>query len=107
MTDACSLANQLGDLVPPIESDTRTSRYVVTMAWLVVAVSFGAYALMWMLLIRIDATRVASLFYLGPPVTMFMGWLAFGDTPIISDFAGLAVVAVGVAAVMVRRRRRA
>jgi len=43
-----------------------------------------------------DATRVASLFYLGPPVTMLMAWIAFGDRVLMTDIVGLGVVAVGV-----------
>lgn len=66
------------------------------MAWLIVAVSLGAYALMWLLLARMDATRVASLFYFGPPVTMVMAWIAFGDTLQQMDVVGLIVVGVGV-----------
>jgi drug/metabolite transporter (DMT)-like permease len=65
-------------------------------AWLIVGVSFGAYSLMWLLLKRLDATRVESLFYLGPPVTMLMSWLAFGDTLKQTDMIGLATVFVGV-----------
>lgn len=66
------------------------------MAWLVLGVSFGAYALMWLLVRRLDATRVASLFYLGPPVTMLMAWVAFGDRVILTDWLGLIIVAVGI-----------
>jgi len=77
-------------------SATWQPAFIYTMAWLILAVSLGAYALMWMLLKRMDATRVASLFYLGPPVTMFMAWLAFGDTLMITDFIGLSIVFAGV-----------
>lgn len=70
--------------------------FVATMLWLSFAVSLLAYGLMWMLLARIDATRVASLFYLGPPVTMLMAWVAFGDRLIGTDLLGLVVVLVGV-----------
>lgn len=72
------------------------SEFSLTLSWLVVGVSLGAYALMWLLLARIDATRVASLFYLGPPVTMLMDWAAFGTIPQVTDFIGLAVVFTGV-----------
>lgn len=65
-------------------------------AWLIVGVSYGAYALMWMLLKRLDATRVESLFYLGPPVTMLMAWLAFGDAIWQTDLIGLGIVFTGV-----------
>lgn len=70
--------------------------FIYTMLWLIFAVSLGAYAFMWMLIKRIDATRVASLFYLGPPVTMLMAWIAFGDILLIMDIIGLIVVLIGV-----------
>ena len=70
--------------------------FIYTMGWLILAVSLGAYSLMWLLIERIDATRVASLFYLGPPVTMFMAWIAFGDNVMAMDIVGLIIVFVGV-----------
>jgi len=78
-----------------------TPTFLAAMAWLILAVSLGAYGLMWVLLARTDATRVASLFYLGPPVTAVMAWLAFGDTLMPSDWLGMVVVGVGV--VLVQR----
>ncbi|MCC5828270.1 MAG: DMT family transporter [Phycisphaeraceae bacterium] len=80
-----------------------TTPFVATMAWLVVAVSLGAYWAMWRLLSRQEATRVASLFYLSPPVTMLMAWIAFGDKVIPTDLLGLAVAAIGVWLVYRRR----
>ena len=73
-----------------------TPPFISTMAWLIVAVSLAAYWAMWRLLARQEATRVASLFYLSPPVTMLMAWIAFGDTLIPTDLAGLAVAGAGV-----------
>lgn len=70
--------------------------FIYTMIWLIIGVSLGAYALMWLLLKRIDATRVASLFYFGPPVTMLMAWFAFGDIVITTDILGMILVFVGV-----------
>lgn len=70
--------------------------FLTTMAWLILPVSLGAYSLMWLLIERLDATKVASLFYLGPPVTMIMAWLAFGDTVNIMDIVGLGIVFGGV-----------
>lgn len=83
---------------------TWTPSYGASMVWLVVAVSLGAYALMWRLLSRASATRIASLFFLGPPVTMFMAWLAFGDAVVATDLAGLAVAGFGVVLVTVGGR---
>jgi drug/metabolite transporter (DMT)-like permease len=73
-----------------------TLPFIATMSWLVLVVSLGAYWSMWRLLVRHDATRVASLFYLSPPVTMLMAWAAFDDQLILSDVLGLAVAGVGV-----------
>lgn len=73
-----------------------TLPFIATMSWLILVVSLGAYWSMWRLLVRHDATRVASLFYLSPPVTMLMAWAFFGDQLILTDVIGLAVAAVGV-----------
>ena len=37
---------------------------------------------------RLKTTKVASLFYLGPPITMLMAWLAFGDKVALIDVFG-------------------
>ena len=66
------------------------------MAWLILAVSLCAYGLLFNLIKRIDATREASLFYLGPPVTMLMAWVAFGDTLQFMDVIGLLITGTGV-----------
>lgn len=73
-----------------------TPPFIATLAWLILPVSLGAYWAMWRLLARQEATRVASLFYLSPPVTMLMAWTTFGDTLITSDLVGLAVAGTGV-----------
>jgi drug/metabolite transporter (DMT)-like permease len=73
-----------------------TPPFIATLAWLVLPVSVGAYWTLWSLLARQEATRVASLFYLSPPVTMLMGWAAFGDTLMTTDLVGLAVAGVGI-----------
>jgi len=72
-----------------------TPIFVGSMLWLILGVSLMAYALMWLLIIRIDATRVASLFYFGPPVTMLMAWMAFGDRLLLTDIIGLVIIAAG------------
>jgi drug/metabolite transporter (DMT)-like permease len=51
---------------------------------------------MWTLLTQVDTSRVASLFYLGPPVTFFMAWLIFNDPLLWSDSLGLGIVVLGV-----------
>lgn len=84
-----------------------TPAFTGVMVWLVLGVSLAAYALMWELIARLDATRVSSLFYLGPPVTAVMAWILFGDMPRVSDLLGLAVTAAGVAIVLGARHHPA
>jgi drug/metabolite transporter (DMT)-like permease len=95
-----SLGTTLVLAFPAILSEQLSTQWETTfifvMLWLIFAVSLGAYLVMWLLIERINATRVASLFYLGPPVTMLMAWLAFGDTIKIIDIIGLAIVFAGV-----------
>ena len=95
-----SLSTALAVTIPAIFLEHLATRweptFIIAMLWLILGVSLAAYALMWLLLSRIDATRVASLFYLGPPVTMMMAWAAFGDTIQSTDVIGLVVVAAGV-----------
>lgn len=95
-----SLGTALGVSIPAILFEGLVTEwnlmFIGSMLWLIVGVSLAAYALMWLLIARIDATRVASLFYFGPPVTMLMAWAAFGDRLLATDLIGLGVIAVGV-----------
>lgn len=95
-----SLGTALAVTLPAIALEGLTTqlnwKFLTTMAWLVIAVSLAAYALMWQLLVHLDATRVASLFYLGPPVTMVMAWALLGDSLQLTDAVGLLVVAIGI-----------
>ncbi len=95
-----SLATMVVLIVPAVFGEGLSvewnPNFVLALIWLVLGVSLGAYTLMWILIDRIDATRVASLFYLGPPITMLMAWAAFGDTVRKVDLAGLALVFAGV-----------
>ncbi|HKK66687.1 MAG TPA: DMT family transporter [Bacteroidales bacterium] len=95
-----SFATTLALALPAILSENLSTQwepeFIYTMLWLIIAVSLGAYVLMWCLIDRIEATRVASLFNLGPPVTMLMAWFAFGDQVQIMDVVGLAIVFAGV-----------
>ena len=72
------------------------------MAWLVLVLSIGAISLL-MVMIRLgEASRVASFFYLVPPVTAIEAHFLFGETLGPLSLAGMAVVAVGVALVVAR-----
>ncbi len=77
-------------------------RFVFALAWLVCALSLGAISILWLLIARGAAARVASLFYLVPPVTAVMGYLLFGETLHVTQMLGIATTAVGVA--LINRR---
>lgn len=95
-----SLATTLAVILPAILVENLAVDwnpvFIAALMWLIIGVSLGAYTLMWILIDRINATKVASLFYLGPPVTMLMAWLAFGDEVQITDLIGLGLVFLGV-----------
>jgi drug/metabolite transporter (DMT)-like permease len=80
-----------------------TPEFIFGLAWLVVVLSIGAVTLL-MLLIRMgEAARVASLFYMVPPVTALLAWLLFDERLGPLALVGMAVVIAGV--LMANRRR--
>lgn len=79
-----------------------TWEFVFALGWLCLVLSVGAIFLLFMLIRRGAASKVASLFYLTPPVTALMGWALFGETLGPLALAGMAVTAAGVALVLRR-----
>jgi drug/metabolite transporter (DMT)-like permease len=104
-----SFATALALAIPAIFLENLETQwepeFIYTMIWLTIGVSLAAYALMWLLVERMDATRVASLFYFGPPVTMLMAWMAFGDTITVTDIIGLAIVFVGIVLTQIKPKK--
>ena len=76
-----------------------TARIVATLGWSVLVLSIGATLVLYMLLRRGDASRVASLLYLVPPLTAVMAWIGFGETLAPLTIAGMVLTAAGVALV--------
>jgi drug/metabolite transporter (DMT)-like permease len=74
-----------------------TPSFVFALAWLCVVLSLGAIGVLWTLIQRGAAARVASLFYLVPPATAFEAWLLFGETMLVMQMVGIALTALGVA----------
>jgi len=74
-----------------------TGEFVFAMAWLVLVLSIGAISLLALLIRRGAATKVASLFYLVPPVTALLAFFLFRETlgPIALAGFLLAVAGVG------------
>jgi len=72
---------------------------MVALAWSVLALTMGASSLLYLLIQRGAAMKVASLFYLVPPCTAFMAWMLFGEPLTLGLLLGLALAALGVALV--------
>jgi drug/metabolite transporter (DMT)-like permease len=70
------------------------------LGWSVLALSIGAVFLMFALIRRGSATRVASLFYLVPPVTAIQALLLFGEPFGWPAAIGMGLAALGVALVV-------
>jgi drug/metabolite transporter (DMT)-like permease len=78
--------------------------FICTLLWLVMVLSIGAISLLYVLIRKGAATRVASLFYLVPPATALMAYAMFGETLSPVAMAGMLMAAAGVALVVYRRQ---
>jgi drug/metabolite transporter (DMT)-like permease len=72
---------------------------VVALGYLVIVLSIGAITLLNWLIRRGRAARIASLFYLVPPVVALESWLWFGEKLGVAALVGMAITAAGVALV--------
>jgi drug/metabolite transporter (DMT)-like permease len=77
-----------------------TVEFVFAMTWLVLVLSIGAISLLTLLIRRGAATKVASLFYLVPPVTATIAYFLFGEKLGSLALAGFVLAVVGVAVVV-------
>lgn len=71
-------------------------RFIAAVAWFILFSTIGGYGLYWLCLPRSSATRVGSLIYLTPPVTMIWGWLMFSETITIAAVIGFFICMTGV-----------
>ncbi|MGI9303240.1 MAG: DMT family transporter [Gammaproteobacteria bacterium] len=76
-----------------------TPQFVFALSWLSLVLSVGAVTLLWILIRRGVASRVASLFYLVPVTTAIIAYFVFGETLSLLALAGMAVAVSGVALV--------
>ncbi|MBK8008232.1 MAG: DMT family transporter [Rhizobiales bacterium] len=70
--------------------------FILALAWLVIVLSGAAVVLLYIMIRRSAATRVASLFYLTPAVTAVMSYLLFNEQLGLAAIAGMALCAAGV-----------
>jgi len=99
-------AATLAMLPPALLFETRvvhwTAEFALAIGWLVVMLSFGAITLLNWLIRRGAAAKIASLFYLVPPVVAVEAYLIFGEELHAFALVGMGLTALGVALVMRR-----
>jgi drug/metabolite transporter (DMT)-like permease len=74
-----------------------SSAFVISLTWMTVAISVGALALLYFMIRHGAVARVASLFYLVPPVTALIAWPLFGERFSPLGLLGLLLTVFGVA----------
>lgn len=80
-----------------------TFELVFALAWLVLVLSLGAITLLYLLLRRGAASRVASLFFLTPPTTALIAWPLFGERLGPMELMGMLLTVIGVALVNIKQ----
>lgn len=83
-----------------------SGQFVFALTWLVLVLSVGAVGLLYTLIRLGEASRVASLFYLTPPVVAIFSFLLFDERLGPLAMVGMAVVTTGVALVNFTPARR-
>lgn len=79
--------------------DFLATDFLIAIVWLAVILSVVTVWLLMVLIRRGAASRVASLFYLVPPVTALFAWLLFNETLGPLALAGMVIAVAGVALV--------
>ena len=72
------------------------NRFIISMGWQIIMVSFGAYAILMYLIKNGTASKTSNLFFLVPPVTAIMAFFILGEKLNIIDVFGLVICAFGV-----------
>ncbi|MHA7878925.1 MAG: DMT family transporter [Saccharospirillum sp.] len=70
--------------------------FVLALLWLIFGLSIAAILLLMTMIRRGEASRVASLFYLVPPVTAIEAWILFGERLGVLALMGIGVAVAGV-----------
>ena len=79
--------------IPLINFDNR---FILSMGWQIIMVSFGAYAILMYLLKTGTASKTSNLFFLVPPTTAIMAYFVLGEKLYTIDILGLLICTFGV-----------
>ena len=75
---------------------TVTPTFLFATSWMSIVNSIGAISVLYIMIRRGEASKVASLFYLIPGMTALMAFLTLGETLQPLAMVGFAVTALGV-----------
>lgn len=81
-----------------------TAGFAISVLWTALLSSLGGYGLYWLCLSRSNPTRVASVLYLSPGVTLLWAWCMFDEPLSWLMWVGTAVSGVGIWRVMHAQR---
>ncbi len=81
---------------------TWSGEFIFALLWLVLVLSIGAISLLMVMIKRGAVARVASFFYMVPPVTALVAWALFDERLGLMALAGMAIAVAGVALVVRR-----
>lgn len=84
-----------------------SAEFLFALGWLVLVLSLGAISLLYLLIRHGAAARVASLFYLVPPVTALIAWQLFDERLSALALLGMGIAVAGVALVNFSERANA
>ncbi len=71
-------------------------RFILSMGWQIIMVSFGAYAILMYLIKTGTASKTSNLFFLIPPTTGVMAYFVLGEDLDLIDLIGLIICTFGV-----------
>ena len=71
-------------------------RFILSMGWQIIMVSFGAYAILMYLIKTGTASKTSNLFFLIPPTTAVMAYFVLGEDLYLIDIIGLTICTFGV-----------
>ena len=81
-----------------------TPNFIIGMSWQILAVSFGAYVMLLILLQRGTANQTSSLLFLVAPVAALQALFVLGEQMTTFDITGLIIASIGV--YLATRQRR-
>lgn len=73
-----------------------TADFMIALGWLTLVMSLGTFTLLYVLIRRGAASKVASLMYMVPPVAALMAWGLFDATLSLTAMVGMTVAVSGV-----------